>query len=153
MKTQIEFALLLVACTGLFGCSSKSGPVRLKTTPVKGVVHVDGKPAELLRVEFHPESKIEGLDHVPATVTNAEGHFAVSTYASGDGLPEGTYYLVFKWERMGARANEKKRPDRLNGAYADTYTDPTKSEFKATITKGEAKDLGTYELSTQPKGK
>ena len=72
--------------------------------------------------------------------TDADGRFSISMYQKGDGLPEGTYRLTFKWEEFGIPIKDK-----LNRA----YTDPLKSTYKVTVTAGEPNDLGLIELSTK----
>jgi 5-hydroxyisourate hydrolase-like protein (transthyretin family) len=99
---------------------------------------VDGEPAASLEIECVPESDAE-LKRPVISVTDAEGKFSIGTYESGDGLPEGTYVLVFRWVELGIGATDK-----LKGAYAD----PKKSEFKVTVAAGETNDLGEIALSS-----
>ena len=131
-----------VVLAGLFcGCSSprRDGP-RLDTTPVTGVVEVDGEPAESLLVECHPQPGADTIKHPLTGMTDAEGRFSMSMYQAGDGLPEGTYNLVFVWEEMGLPPKDK-----LKGAYAD----PKKSKHQITVVTGESNDMGLIELSTK----
>lgn len=133
--------LLAVAC---WGCSKpRLGEPRMKTYPVTGVVTVDGEPAAFLEIECHPESDTE-LKRPVIAVTNTEGRFSIGTYESGDGLPEGSYVLTFKWVEMGIAA-----VDKLKGAYAD----PQKSDYKVTVVAGETTDIGEIELSSEGAGK
>ena len=82
------------------GCSPQ-GPPRTPTFPVTGQVYVDGQPAAELAVFF---TNANGVDKEQPTFstanTDAEGKFKVSTYESGDGIPEGTYAVTFMWGQV-----------------------------------------------------
>lgn len=135
-----ERALLIVSLVS-FGCSSKlPGEPRLKTTPVRGIVHVDGEPAIALTVECHPESSDCPIKYPVMASTDANGKFDLGMYMAGDGLPEGTYSLVFIWQGVGL--NQR---DRLKGYYAN----PAKSKTKVTVIAGNHEDLGIINLSTK----
>lgn len=139
---QLRFMLkTLLFCSVLsFGCSEKPrGGPRLTTTPVTGTVEVDGEAAENLTVECHPEPGAE-IKYPVIANTDDDGHFSIAMYLKGDGLPEGTYRLTFKWEEFGFPVKDK-----LNKAYAD----PSKSTYKFTVIAGEPNDLGVIELSTK----
>lgn len=125
----------------VLGCSEapRGGP-RLDTTPVTGVIEVDGEPAEGVLVECHPQPGADTIKYPLTAMTDAEGRFSMSMYQAGDGLPEGTYNLAFVWEEMGIPPKDK-----LKKAYAD----PRKSNHQLTVVKGESNDLGVIELSTK----
>ncbi|WP_157606285.1 hypothetical protein [Schlesneria paludicola] len=132
---------MLVASLVSLGCSSKlPGEPRLKTTPVTGIVYVDGEPAIALTVECHPESSDCPIKHPVIASTDAKGKFDLGMYVAGDGLPEGTYRLVFIWQGIGL--NQR---DRLKGYYAN----PSKSKTKITVIAGNHEDLGVINLSTK----
>lgn len=137
-NSVLAMLLISVLCTG---CSSKrKGEPRLKTTPVKGIVHVDGEPAIALTVECHPSSSNSAIKYPVLAMTDADGKFALGMYEAGDGLPEGEYSLVFTWLEIGLA-----QKDRLKGYYSL----PAKSKTKITIADGKAEDLGVINLSTK----
>lgn len=133
-------AMLLMLMAGCSSAKHISVP-RHETTPVTGIVLVDGEPAAALTVECHPSTGSETIKHPVIAMTDMEGNFAFGMYEAGDGLPEGTYNLAFVWD-----ANMVQK-DKLNRAYAD----PNKTGYKVTVVAGESNDLGTIELSTKGK--
>src|SRR6478736_1752146 len=78
---------------GLAGCGA-TGPVRCH--PVSGQVTYDGKPAAGVRVYLMPTSApmVPVIPANPHAVTGPDGRFKLSTYADGDGAPEGGYQVV-----------------------------------------------------------
>lgn len=72
--------LLLLAC----GCNNS------KTSPVAGVVLLDGQPLANATVQFVP---VESGRDATAT-TNARGEFTMSTFDPNDGAAPGTYKVV-----------------------------------------------------------
>ena len=140
MLLRFMFKTILICSVLSLGCSEKPrGGPRLTTTPVTGTVEVDGEAAENLTVECHPEPGAE-IKHPVIATTNGDGQFAISMYQKGDGLPEGTYRLTFKWEEFGFPIKDKLK---------QAYIDPSKSTYKVTVTAGEPNDLGLIELSTK----
>ena len=137
-------AVLWAMC--LFFCSCSDGPPdRKETSPVTGEVYVDGQLAALLQVKCH---NINGLDTADPTVSSAmtdqDGKFAISTYLSGDGLPEGEYVLTFMWGKLNLISKNYGGPDKLK----DRYRDPQKSDYQVQVKAGVLSDLGRIELST-----
>lgn len=141
----VELILLSNTLLILFGCgpTGPQGGPRVGTIPVTGIVHVDGQPASFLRVVAVPA---EGKSAVPmesASITSNIGEFSLSTYETGDGVPEGNYKLIFTWGQINLM-NGQYSGDKLNGKFAD----PSKSEFSLTVTAGsEPQNLGIIELS------
>jgi hypothetical protein len=139
-------ALLLAIAVG---CSPQ-GPPRTPTYPVTGQVLVDGQPAADLAVFF---TNVNGVDKNEPTYstanTDADGRFKVSTYESGDGIPEGTYSVTFMWGQVNLMTMSYGGPDKLNGRYSDAAT----SQFKVTVKRGEPADMGKLTLSTSDMGK
>jgi hypothetical protein len=143
MNRRYGIGLTLLVAILLSGCQPKHVSVpRLKTMPVTGTVHVDGEPALGVTVQCCPKPGSAEIQHPVLAVTDAEGNFAFAMYEAGDGLPEGTYNLVFLWE-FGM-----DQTDKLKGAYAD----PTKSRHVIEVVDGEEQDLGVIELSSKGPG-
>ena len=132
-------AVIAILTTG-FGCSQAArGPERHKTFPVYGIVEVNGLPAEGVFITCHPNKAASEYSQTLGTLTGDDGKFAFSTYQEKDGLPEGVYKLVFKWQKLGLDATV----DQLQGA----YDSPTKSKIEIVVGPGEKNDLGVIELS------
>ena len=127
------------------GCSPQ-GPPRIATYPVTGQVFVDGQPAAELAVFFTSENGLnKEFPTISTATTNAEGKFEVSTYESGDGIPEGTYKVTFMWGQVNLLTMAYGGPDKLN----DRYNDPSGSPFKVTVKRGERADMGKLSLTTK----
>ncbi len=128
-------------------CGEKRDEGRKTTFPVTGRLLVDGKPpGSPVAVRCYP---VEGIDKKQPTVSSAftanDGAFQISTYESGDGIPEGKYILTFMWGKRNAFTMQYGGPDKLKGRYSNKK----KSQIKVTVTAGEPVDLGTIELTTK----
>lgn len=134
-------ALSLACCA----CQEELGPNRKETFPVTGRVLVDGQPIDMLSIEC---VCLTGLDKQNPTLssyyTGADGKFQISTYVTGDGVPEGEYALTFQWGRLNLMSHSYDG-DKFNGRYRD----PKKSDVKFTVRKGTPNDLGDIELKTK----
>jgi hypothetical protein len=136
--------LLLVAWVS--GCGGDE-PFRKTTSPVKGKITVDGAaPGSEVQLECH---SVAGIDTQHPTFsqssTDAEGNFAISTYAAGDGVPAGEYVLVFTWQDFNVMSRSYSGPDKLK----KRYNDPKTSEIKVSVKEGEPLDLGVIALTTK----
>ena len=127
------------------GCSPQ-GPPRTPTFPVTGQVYVDGQPAAEQAVFFTNTNGVDKNQPTFSTAnTDAEGKFKVSTYESGDGIPEGTYAVTFMWGQVNLMTMSYGGPDKLN----DRYSDPETSTFKVTVKRGEPANMGKLLLTTK----
>ncbi len=142
MKPAVHFLLAIFVGLILAGCSSGElpGGPRLETTPVSGIIHVDGAPAEFIEVECHPAPDSTGIKYPILTTTDKDGMFVLTTYESSDGLPEGNYTLTFKWLEPALVAKDK-----FKGAYAN----PQKSQQKISVVRGVETAIGVIELSSK----
>tara|TARA_R110002095_G_scaffold212564_3_gene201979 strand:+ start:7336 stop:7785 length:450 start_codon:yes stop_codon:yes gene_type:complete len=148
MKTFYNhpFTFVLMFFFLSIGCSEEQrGGPREETTPITGVVLVDGKPAADLQVKAIPENPEGVTELLPiAGFTDPEGKFSLSTYESGDGAPEGDYKLIFMWGQRSLMRGGYGAPDKLK----KKYLDPKKSEYSVKVVKGTPNDMGTIELKT-----
>ncbi|MEZ6063595.1 MAG: hypothetical protein R3C19_24865 [Planctomycetaceae bacterium] len=133
----------------LAGCSGEEPPYRKETSGLTGQVFVDGVavPATTpLKVECH---NVAGFDQEHTTISSAltgeDGKFEISTYETGDGVPEGDYVLTFMWGKMDLFSRSYSGPDQLKGKYSDEKT----STFKVTVKRGEPSDMGRIDLVTK----
>lgn len=141
---SFRMCLGILVVTAITGCSEElPGGPRFKTQPTRGIVKVDGQPAELVEVNCHPAADSRNVKYTLSTMTDKDGKFELTTYTSSDGLPEGTYTLSFKWIEPGFVPKDK-----FKGAYAD----PKKSKFQVTVEDGKESDLGVIELSSKGPG-
>lgn len=116
---------------------------RWKTSPVTGIVHVDGAPAEGVNVTATPEPGCE-IAYPVTTNTDENGRFAFSTFLSGDGLPEGTFSLTFA---MPEKLPSGGGPDLFRGKYSKV----DQSAVKFTVKLGEPISLDPVQLTTSKK--
>lgn len=147
MNTSCLQWLLVFLLVTSASCRKKDESNRKPTYPVKGRLLIDGKPpGEPVAVKCHP---VKGIDTTNPTVssgfTNNDGTFQLSTYKTGDGIPEGDYILTFVWGKRNVFTMQYGGPDKLKGRYSD----PKKSNFKVTVTAGEPTDLGDLQLTTK----
>jgi len=98
---------LLLAClvVGIVaGCSSG----RPKTYQVSGTVTMKGQPVDGATVVFVPP---DGSSNQAATgITDASGHFKLSTFTSDDGAQEGEYRI--KVSKFNVKKPTKEEQDR-----------------------------------------
>lgn len=135
-----SFGLLLaLACAGCAG-GEGDGP---KKYPVRGVVLVNGQPAERMAVTFHnADPQAPGNAARPVGVSDAEGRFALSTDADKDGAVEGDYEVTFFWP-----SDDGPMPgDRLGKRFGDR----ARSKHKLRIEPKE-NDLEPFRLEVDPK--
>ena len=147
MPAMYQRVAVLVAALGLCGCGSKTEiPNRKPTFPVTGILVVDGNPAEDVQITCQ---SVTGIDKenptTSSTNTDADGEFKISTYASGDGVPEGEYVLTFFWGHTDVFTREYVGPDKLN----NRYRDPKTATVKFTVEQGTPTDLGKIELTSK----
>lgn len=140
--------LFIACCAFLLSWAVGCGPAKFAgekdARPVKGVVQVDGQPANALQVTMHPLNPDPSNPTISTALCGADGAFAVSTYESGDGAPDGDYVLTFLWGSINPMTMAYGDPDKLNGR----YTDPKKSTHKVTVA-GKPVDLGTIDLRSK----
>jgi hypothetical protein len=138
-------AALAIVCLHLCSCAEET-PDRKPTFPVTGRVQVDGQPAAQLSIACHDVKGVDPLHPtVSSAITDQDGKFAVSTYQSGDGLPEGEYVLTFAWGKLDLLSKSYGGADRLKGRYSE----PQKSAWRFRVETGKPTDLGCIELATK----
>lgn len=140
--------VICVLLAGSVGCggSVSPEPARIATYPVTGEITVEGQPAEDLEVTCHEVKSLgTGAAFKMTANTDRLGKFQLSTYAPGDGVPEGEYVLTFLWGKLNVLSTRYEGPDRLN----NRYLDPNGAKTKFTSTKGKRVDLGKIELTTK----
>lgn len=139
MKHWILLLAFLPVC-----CACSEDLNRKAVYPVTGVIRVDGAPVNQLAVKCYP---VNGLDRenttISSTYTKEDGSFELSTYNSGDGVPEGDYILTVRWGKLNA-VTMSYDGDKFDGKY-----NAENSDIKFTVTAGQPTDLGVIELSTK----
>ena len=135
--------LLLV----LAGCSAEEKPFRKVVVPVKGRITVDGMaPSTPIKIDCHNTGAAD-KEHPSASsgLTGDNGEFALSTYETGDGVPEGEYALTYFWGQFNLVSMSYGGKDQLKRKYLK----PDDSITKFTAKDGSPIDLGEIKLTTK----
>ncbi|WP_298862867.1 hypothetical protein [uncultured Gimesia sp.] len=147
-KTKLAKTLFLGLVTLLlFSCGGAEEPYTKQTFPVTGKITIDGtEPGSPVKVSCHNKGEID-TEHptISGCQTADDGTFEISTYTSGDGMPEGEYVLTFLWGKYNAISRSYGGSDKLK----KRYRDPKKSEISFIVEEGKPTDLGTIELTTK----
>ncbi|MFZ1932930.1 MAG: hypothetical protein WAU84_04205, partial [Thermoguttaceae bacterium] len=112
---------------GLISCRRSDRPV----FPATGKVFYKGKPAEGARVTFVSLTDNDAKKPKPGAEVGPDGEFRLSTYASYDGAPPGSYAVLIVYPSPAKKVDEENAgPDLLQGCYADPKTTPLRAEIK-----------------------
>jgi hypothetical protein len=87
-RSDLAPVSLLILC--VVGCSSASGPPRPKTVKVTGTVTYKGLPVEGATVSFLGN----GETRAAVGLTDAKGHFELTTFDAGDGAVPGNHQVT-----------------------------------------------------------
>ncbi len=160
---------MLVGLTMLavLGCEAKRS---LDTVPVSGTVRLDGAPVDGAKVVFAPAS---GGGTAASGVTDASGHYALTTLDPNDGALPGTYHvMISKTERVGedpasaavkpGMSEEEATKAAMEAHLASggeepefkdllpaKYKDPASSGFKVEVVKGGETEFN-FDLKSEP---
>ncbi|WP_373653246.1 carboxypeptidase-like regulatory domain-containing protein [Schlesneria sp. DSM 10557] len=138
--------LLIWLCLVSFsGCGSNQ-PKAETLVPASGTVKVNGRPAEGVRITFHPTDDTKAQGGCWA-MTDAEGKFTVTHLSNKPGIPAGNYFVTFsqfvKPDGKPLAANESPTMTPSTQAIAARWSDVGKAGMhnKTTIP-----DKGTTSL-------
>ncbi len=128
--------LMLLFLSLMLGCRGEkiSTP---KANPVSGSVVSKGKGVAGIRVTLHPQFNMTPVKLTPTGETNAEGKFVLTTGATDNGAPPGSYIVTLTKPIVVSDVKNsgiETEVDALQGKYSD----PEKSTKTVTIKKGEA---------------
>ncbi|HBE68227.1 MAG TPA: hypothetical protein DDW52_08775 [Planctomycetaceae bacterium] len=97
-----QLSLLSLAVALCVGCGGESNP---PTSPVTGVVKLDGKAIEGAQIAFIADPSNPD-NRAAAGVTDAEGRYSLTSFVSGDGAMAGKYNItVTKYDTPDGGAN------------------------------------------------
>jgi hypothetical protein len=109
-----------------------AGVTKVPVAQLSGVVTVDGvAPAPFTLVMLWDSQKPNAS--VLRTICDSEGRFAFTSYEPGDGVPPGTYVVLFAQFNMGRPLGTFDPPDLLNNLYNDPDKNGSKPEFQITV--------------------
>ena len=132
---------LMICCLTLIGCGSKAdreeqafrdaGLQKVDVAPVAGIVTVDGNaPAPFTLVMLWDPKKPDG---VLRAICDSEGRFEFTSYRHSDGVPPGSYVVLFARFNMARRLGDFESPDLMHNLYNDPDKNASNPEFQATI--------------------
>lgn len=125
---------ILTVITLSVGCNSvgpgKPAPPEA-LQPVSGLVNVDGKPTEGVRVRFVRTGGDEALQVTCTTITDADGKFTCPTYMNLNGLPAGKYAVFFEWPVPTCIDPTDGETDKFKGKYGPQSRQKQTVEIKA----------------------
>ena len=126
----LSAALIAGLALGLASCRHRGGGDR-PVVPAAGKVFFKGKPAEGARVTLVSLTENDPKKPRPGGEVGPDGAFRLSTYASYDGAPPGTYAVLIVYPSPAQQIDgENAGPDLLQGRYADPKTTPLRAEIK-----------------------
>jgi hypothetical protein len=134
MRVHFVSAALPLLSLVLFvpACSHGS---RKAVYPVRGQILVQGRPAARATVTFHPAGDAPD-DLRPSAQTDDQGYFTLTSYANGDGAPEGDYAVTVTCFRAFATRNPSEGDENTRNLLAPRYANPATSQLKATVSRG-----------------
>ena len=129
-KTFWRAGGVLLAAAALVALAAGCGTKGPRLYPVKGVVRINGEPAQGVNVMFTPVAPPEGgaTPLSPAAVTGEDGSFRLMSFKPGDGAPAGDYQVtvIFPMNRFNKHLSGI---DRLRGK----FTNPKTSRLTAKV--------------------
>lgn len=128
------FLALLLTSFFLSSCSkidSNQKPVY----PVKGRIHVNGKPVSNALVVFHPLDEKDQTNSRPHGQTGSDGTFTLTTFNKDDGAPQGDYAITVEWwtaksSPKGSSGISEAPSNRLPQRYSRPKTSGLKTQIK-----------------------
>lgn len=115
----------------LVGCGQAREPWEV-TYPTQGVVKYEGKPLANAQITLVPDGSDYPDTVRPRGFTKEDGTFQLSTYAEGDGAPEGKYkVLAMRFPVVGSKENPSQAPNNLPRKYSNPETTDLKVEVSA----------------------
>lgn len=98
-----RWLLSVAVLTGLLGCGGGADPSKglPATVPVKGKITLDGQPVEGVVVTFVPTGVTKGIECVGRS--DASGNYLPKQLRGNDGVPPGTYKVVFSRLMRGGK--------------------------------------------------
>jgi BON domain len=101
VASTVAIVMLLV----LAGCG-RSGPPRAATNPTTGSITYQGQPIGGAFLALHPKAGAAADVPTATAVVQSNGTFAVTTYDTGDGVPEGDYVVTVQWRKATKSGSE-----------------------------------------------
>lgn len=149
MKTRLGAAAVVVTAAVITGCGGSNDPgYLLQVHPTSGNVTRAGQPVKQAFVRFVPvdpktvavPAGKTGPEVLLATQTDDNGHYEMSSYYKGDGVPAGEYKVVVSelpkgsellTEDVQSQAIAEAAQNGKHPKYSDVYDTPLRATVKA----------------------
>jgi hypothetical protein len=139
---HIATAAALLALSAGCGGSPSATPPTAKVTPAEGRVLWNGQPLAGAFLVFCPESVAPGGKPLSARAqTDKQGHYKITTFAAGDGLPAGQYAVTVEYHPVSP-GGEAPGGNVLPAKYASLAS----TDLHVTVAQGGPAVLPTLEL-------
>ncbi len=99
------------------------------TVTIDGLAPLVSPRHELVLILYSAKDAQPGRETIYETPCDKNGHFEFTRYSKGDGVPPGSYTVLFA-ELLPRRGQQFSGPDKLG----NLYNDPDKSPFHVDIT-------------------
>jgi len=93
-----------LCCIACAGCG-KAEPERVAVRPAEGTITFKGQPMPGAFIALHPKTPLKNIP-TPRADVDRDGNFKVSTFAGGDGAPEGVYVVTVQWNKLVKNGRE-----------------------------------------------
>lgn len=153
MTVERRLILGLFLCS-LLGCGAK-GPKPEVLVPASGSVNLNGRPAEGVRMTFHPTEGTKAVGGCWAK-TDSQGKYTVMHVTNKPGIPVGTYFVTFsqfvKPDGKPLGDNESPTMTQCTQAISPRWNDITKAGMHNTAVVPEKGSSSLdFNISTSPK--
>ena len=122
-----------ITAIALAGCG-EAKPQRATVFPAKGTITLKGQPAHGAIISLHPKTPLPNGAPAPRANVDKDGSFAISTYDSGDGAPEGEYVLTVVWNKLIKNGEDVRIGPNV---IPPKYGSPNSSDLAVKIAPGE----------------
>lgn len=125
---------MLLACAGCFSTTSV-------TSPVEGLVTVNGEPAAGVSIVFHAQQEQPEIYSRPSAKSGSDGRFRLTSVSSGDGAMPGRYLITLTCRvppaesaggLLGGGVPDSVPADQFQGRYANPQTSGFSFEVRDT---------------------
>lgn len=138
---------------GTLGCGKSNLPDRKPVVSVRGTILFRGQPAAGAVVCLHPLGDSNPRALRSNGLVREDGTFALTTYVTADGTPQGDYVVTVYWADPAKRPHNEDEetdlpPDLLKGRFATREHSLLRAKVGDKPTEFAAVDLGSSEVAS-----
>jgi hypothetical protein len=122
-----------IAAIALTGCADAK-PEQVPVFPATGKITFKGEPTVGAVIGLHAKTPPTEQYPAPRASVGVDGSFKITTYAGGDGAPEGDYTVTVLWYKPIKNGNDLMSGPNVIPA---KYTKPETSDLEVKIVAGE----------------